>query len=705
MARTLRKRPRHWSGLFVAAAMTPALLVAWESMAQEEQEKPERPEPPGAMAAPPPSQAAQEAKKKLVKKIAVDPTVLINVTAREMPASPDVLNLGKKSTRALERCLSDNVDAGIRSRCAVMLAALGDASALPALQGALDAWEPNVRYQVIRALERIPSESSFAPLMKLYRRGDEETPNAVAILGALGAMSSHKAVKVLREELKKKPDKEKNKPDLREHAFRGLWMTRHLMDRRTLAGDVAYALGSDHQALVLAATEASAELREASLVGPLSKLIEHQDADIRNKAVYALGRIGDRKATRALLDQLPKVRESRMLNNIAFALERLDPKAFFPAVEGLIAHKQAIMRLNAAFVLGDVRRPEGREMLEKALADPSDYVKTSAIAGLGKLRLPASAPTLERYVADENPSVRQEAIYALHEVSGKKKNDLIYSKLFESKLPHVRDRAAIALARSGDTRIRDHVLTCFEQERCGLGQLEPYFLRDKHPSVRERLLVDWTRGSRELTDVIGKLRPNGASAIATASAEAAFASKDLGATAAGLDLAGDVADASVKDRLKRIAGTEDSRLWLHAGVTLARLGDHDVDQRLLSALETLPAEWLPEYVAALGRIREPEVWKRLTTGLEQRTKDKSPDIALAAAAVLLAWDPDNAVFRFLDALSAPSARERTLGARYLGRELKSKRGVRIKWLLRRALARESRAFTRDRLRLLLDGKR
>jgi HEAT repeat protein len=78
-------------------------------------------------------------------------------------------------------------------------------------------------------------------------------------------------------------------------------MSRHLVDRRTLAGDVAFALESKTPPPVLAATEASAELRQASLVAPLTRLVENQDAEIRNKAVYALGGIGDRRAAQVLL--------------------------------------------------------------------------------------------------------------------------------------------------------------------------------------------------------------------------------------------------------------------------------------------------------------------------------------------------------------------------------------------------------------------
>ena len=62
----------------------------------------------------------------VLRKLPKDPTVLINVTGYEMPGSPDILNLGKRATAALERCLSDNTDAGLRVVCAQVLNDLGD---------------------------------------------------------------------------------------------------------------------------------------------------------------------------------------------------------------------------------------------------------------------------------------------------------------------------------------------------------------------------------------------------------------------------------------------------------------------------------------------------------------------------------------------------------------------------------------------------
>jgi HEAT repeat protein len=645
----------------------------------------------------PPDESPWHARRRVLSAIASDASVLINVTDREMPASPDILNLGKRGTKALERGLSDNVDAGIRRTCAMILGSLGDRGALKTLQAALDDWEAPVRHEVITALAKIPDPSSLEPLLKLYKRKDEETYNRINILRTLGALSHPKAVTVIRDELRKKPT---DSTDIRPAALLALWMSRHLVARETLIGDVAAALRSDSDSLVLPATEASAELRSPRLVQPLIPLMEHPNAGVRNKAVYALGLIGDKTATKALLARLPSVRDARMLNNIAFALERLDRSAFYASIRQVIEHKQAIIRLNAAFVLGDVKRPEGLDLLTKALDDPSDYVKTSAVVALGKIGTEAAIKPLERFVDAPNLSIRQEAIYAIHALSGGKRADLIYTKLFQTRSAPVRQRAAIELGKAGDTRARDYLLGCVEQGSCYLGDVEGYLRSDKDPAVGGRLLLAWARGRDELTDLLADLRPNGTLPLATSSVDAALARSDRDMAMNAIDLVGDLGDPGARGRLTGKLRDADTWLRLHTAVALSRLGEKDADAAVLRELDNLPAEWLPPFAKVVSRVGEAEVRARLTPELIKREKGADPNVALAAAAVRLSWDPEGAFFRFLDALAAPSGQERSLAERYIRRSEDTK----VTWLLRRALSRETREDTRDRLRNLLVGR-
>ncbi len=668
--------------MLLALGLSPALAVLWQAQDREAHA----------------SSTEVDVRRRVLASMPNDASVLINVTDREMPASPDILNLGKRSTRALERCLSDNVDAGIRGTCAILLSRLGDRRALGTLQAALADWDQGVRYWVIQALRSIPDRSSFDPLMKLYARKDESPSNRAAILHALGAMSDKKAVQLLRRELRAAPGK--GETDLRKHAFEALWASRHLMAPTTLAGDVTYALRSDNKSLVLAATEASAELRTPVHVTALIPLLEDPNSDIRNKAVYALGRIGDGRATRALLDRLPQVREARMLNNIAFALERLDRPAFFDAISKLIDHKQAIIRLNAAFVVGDVQRPEGKPLLEKSLEDPSDYVKTSAIVALGKLGDPAAIPRLEKFVDDPNLSIRQEAIYAINDLSGNNRLDLVHEKLFVSDAYVVKHRAAIALGKAGDPRAGSFLLACVEYGGCQLKEVDSFLRRSTNPAVPQRLLLAWTRGREDLTGILADMRPAGTLGLALGAVDSALARGDDDQAKGAIGLIADLGDSESSKRIARHMSSTDTWLRLHSAVALARLGDTSADARILADMDNLAADWLPAFTRLLSRVKESEVRGRLLPALIEREKSADVDVALAAAAVRLSWDPDNAVFRMLDALASDNGRERELGERYLHRD----RSQRVTWLLRRAFARETRPHTKDVLRKLLDAR-
>ncbi len=676
---------RHWVTLALSTvALAPLLSVSFEASAGFQG-----------------GETAWAAKKRVLKKMKTDPSVLINVTSREMPGSPDVLNLGKRATKPLERCVSDNADPSIRVRCIQLLREIGDRSALPTLRSALEDWEESVRHEVAWTLETMPDSDSFAPLIKLYKREDETEWVRNNVIDALGAMGSHDAVRFLRRELRAMA----KGPDRRSRLFRAVWRSRHLMARATLVGDVVYALRSDNQALVLAATEASSEIREVALVRPLVPLMDHKNVEIRNKAVYALGRIGDKSAARALLGHLPKVREARMLNNIGFALERLDPKAFYKAIDGLAAHKQAIIRLNAAFVVGDVRRPEGLPILERSLGDASDFVRTSAIVAIGKLGTDKGISKLEKFADDPNPSIRQEAIYAINQLSKGKHDALIYDKLFSSTLANsrsgspIKKRAAIELGRLDDERVRDYLFLCYETRRCRYSDVKGFFERNKHPHTPGRLLLSWARGRFELTNLVGSQKPAGALAIATSSYDQALATERDRFVHRSADLLGHVGNDATATRVADELKSDDLFRRLHVGTAATRLGHATAPAALLADLDNAPVTYLPLMVRVLESITEPKARAVLAAELDRRAKGHE-DLAMAAAAVLLAWDPEKGFFRFLDALASKSTRERELAAQYLRRQ----RSKKLTWVMRRALAREGRPFTRDRLRTLLDSR-
>ncbi len=699
----MKLRPFVFGAAIVAVALVPAVFSVSRALADggdddeaEPEAKPQKGKPALAHGPELSGPELEKKRRKILGAITTDENVLINVSGREMPASPDIMNLGRKGTKALARCVADNVDDGLRAMCANMLGRLGDAAALPALHGALEAWDASVRRAAIDALRAIPSPTSADPLIKLLGREDEEPENIAAAYRALGATSTGKAVKVLRAALR---DSEKEAAH-RDAAFDGLWKSRHLVPRDAMVSDVSYALGSNVVSLQAKATKVAAELRAPALVSGLASLMGNADVHVRNRAVYALGKIGDKAAASALLAQIPKVREARMLNNIAFALERLDPSAFYGTAQKLADHKQASIRMNTAFVLGDVRRAEGVPLLQKALADKNDVVRVSAVNALGKIDSPDTEKLLLPLTSDPNAALRHEAVLALYLASGKRRTDLIFDKLYSAEDPAQKLEAALLLADASDVRVTQDILACVENGRCPLPRVEGFLLRSKTPEVPGRIMLEWTAGRTQLTPLVIALKPAGAAPLATSSISKALAHADTRTLASATDLAGALRDKEAATALARVASHEVAMVRVHGLLAQGALGDVSADAKLLAEIDNLSASRLARVSEVLGTVAAPEVRTRLLPEIVKREKSADLRLAMACAAIHLAWDADTAIFRFLDALASDKALERDLAVAYLRRDDRE----RVTWLMRRAVARESRPYARDVLRTLVDAR-
>ncbi|MEO6417983.1 MAG: HEAT repeat domain-containing protein, partial [Polyangiaceae bacterium] len=643
--------------LMACGILGPSALVVGRAFADEDDQE-EAPQAGEKMNA----DEVSKKRRAVLLAMATNDAVLINVTGREMPASPDVLNLGRKSARALARCVADNVDDKLRADCASMLGRLGDKAGLAALQGALEAWNPEVRAQAIEALHKMPDRSSILPLRKFLDRKDEEPANLALALQALGSLSDTGSLPILHAHFRESDD---NDPQVRIAAFWGLWKSRHIMARATIVADVASALTSGDKELELAGTFAASELRAPQLVAPLIKLMDDADTRLRNRAVYALGKIGDRAAISALLAALPKVRESRMLNNIAFALERLDPASFYRVAPTLIGHKQAQIRMNAAFVIGDVKRPEGLPLLKGALEDKNDAVRISAVTAVGKLDAPDGAKLLERFVDDPNPSLQRAAIYAVYALSGMKRTSLVYDKLYLGPRPGDKLEAALALGKANDPRVVPDLLNCLELRTCSEESVDAPLRASTLKEVPGRTLLAWAQGRVDVTDLVAYLKPEGGAPLSVSAVSAELAHKNVGRTANALDLSGDLNDEKALLVLKPLLGHENTRVRMHAEVALARHGDTSADPIIFSDFDNLPHDLLPSFVRLMGRVSEAPARARLTPELVKREKGTDPNIAVAAAAIRLAWEPEQGIFRMLEALGSPLRLDRDLADHYL----------------------------------------
>ena len=687
------------------------------------------------------------ASRALIDAAGTDPIALVNVSAADMPASPDILFLGKRSTRALERCLSDNADAHLRALCAGMLGTLGDRSALPALHAALGDWEAEVRREVIRALGKLPADQSVDPLLALYARGDEEVGVRHAILRTLGAIGHSKGVALIRRELDKSR-KELAGPggDLRRTALQSLWRCRHRVSPGVIVDEVTRALapprGNDRliekmleandAELTRDAIAKASQLRSGRFMNALIALIFSPDDKTQNRAIQALGLLGDKRAVPALAKLLPTARNARLLNNIAFALQRLDDRAFTHEIQRMVTHKQGVIRMNAAFVLGDIRQPKSLPLLERSLADPSERVQLEAVLAISKLApAPEAVRLLEKATASKSAGVRETAIqavahhgnersipllekllgqpgqpdemilHAIYRLSAGKRSDLIYERLFRGDDDDVRKRAAIVLGKAGDRRVRDYLIACFETDRCGLDDVEAFLRTEKDPVLAGQVLWMWLRGRDDLTDLVGAMRPAGAATLAGNGLDVAVIRGEWPHAGRIATLLGDLHAEAERPHLQAAANAADGWFRIRALVTRCRLGDGDAAMALLRELDNFPIEWLPELVDALHGLREPEARTRLAGDLERRQGGREPTTALAAAATRLPWTPDAALPRLLAGMTAADVVERETAERYLRHD----HTPRVEVLLAERQAKERNPELRARLLRLIDVRR
>lgn len=135
-------------------------------------------------------------------------------------------------------------------------------------------------------------------------------------------------------------------------------------------------------------------LKAKEAVAPLTGLLKHEDASVRDEAAYALGEIGDASAIDKLADAIDlagsKKGSDRVNKRIAESLAKIGDKRATPVLSKLLENAR----------------------------DP--LVKAAAASSLGKLKDPAAIPVLLKFAEPDGiePLVRKNAIVALGEIGG-----------------------------------------------------------------------------------------------------------------------------------------------------------------------------------------------------------------------------------------------------------------------------------------------
>jgi HEAT repeat protein len=146
------------------------------------------------------------------------------------------------------------------------------------------------------------------------------------------------------------------------------------------------------------------------------ELLSSPDPAIRLKAVYELGRTGDKQAVPLLIRALSD-KDVNVGSAAAMALCKLDRVGQIELLQKKLSSPESAVRGNAALALGFTRNEDSVDLLLVALATEKDLdTKRRMIKALGELGSNAAVPGL-KHAADQDPRVKSDVEEVLRTLS------------------------------------------------------------------------------------------------------------------------------------------------------------------------------------------------------------------------------------------------------------------------------------------------
>jgi len=260
-------------------------------------------------------------------------------------------------------------------------------------------------------------------------------------------------------------------------------------------------------------------------VDPLMRATRDDAAGVRANAVWALGRIGDRKAGGAaiiaLADRSPMVRQAA-----AGTVGHLETRNAMPSLTRLLREDRvASVRRTAAWAITQIGGEEPIQELATALQkDPDPTVREMCAWALGELSggRNASAALLTAGKRDENADVRETAVWSLGEQGDASMVKGIAEILESDRDAEVRGTAAWAIGQLGvdsapkalinalgdkDPKIRTMAAWALGEidDRSALPALRTALSKETHDHARKaelRALIHSGESAEELTHLL-----------------------------------------------------------------------------------------------------------------------------------------------------------------------------------------------------------
>jgi len=290
-------------------------------------------------------------------------------------------------------------DADVREHIMDVFGAIGGANQVPKILETLDDAEPRVRLAAVRALSQLAPRENGAALAQRLSDADPHVRAAAARgLGLAGDKTQvPKLIPLLRdnlgyvraaaaEALGKLGDRAAVGPLL--ELFTG-----QSSDGSGLGLVVDPGRGSETNRLEITVSEQRAivaralgELRPPDAVDALIKHgLQSKDANLQRISAHALGKIGDRRAVEPLMESVRPYYETVKSAPLEEGLIIADGKS--PATDPVRADvvKQALVRAEIAWALGQIGDPVAEPLLRRALDDPNSLVRDAAAEALAKI--------------------------------------------------------------------------------------------------------------------------------------------------------------------------------------------------------------------------------------------------------------------------------------------------------------------------------
>jgi HEAT repeat protein len=357
----------------------------------------------------------------------------------------------------------------------------------------------------------------------------------------------------------------------------------------------------------------------AGVVDLLVEQLQGDELEIRQAAAVALGRIGDRRATSALVEALE---DDDIAVAAAGALARIGDASAFEALIRLVGDPDGAIRQATVAALNSIGHAEMPRHVRALLEDSNPLVRESAVRIAGYFGYDECFARVIDRCSDTSESVRRAAVEQLPMFDDVRAVERLTQAL-ASDTPAVRAAAAAAFARVDGAAAVPALLAALEDadpwvRYFALRSLGAFHHAEAEGPVRERLEHD-AAGQVRLAaiDVLGRLQPPGILTVL----EPLAMSTDADEARAAIRAMRHVVDPLAQPALERLLQTTDDWRRAEAVSAIAQRGEP-------SAVATL--EWTAA-AAASAAVADAAIAG--LASLASRDEACSPDATRALVAL------------------------------------------------------------------------